>query len=69
MARTGRVRLQVPEQGPPLLVEGELTSRIYEDKDGNRRKAVEITVDSVHFCDSKKDGAELWQRLRRSGLL
>ena len=30
----------------------------YEDKDGNRRKAVEITVDSVHFCDSKKDGGQ-----------
>lgn len=32
--------------------------RSYEDKDGNRRKAVEITVDSVHFCDSKKDGGQ-----------
>lgn len=29
----------------------------YEDKDGNHRKATEITVSSVHFCDSKKDGA------------
>lgn len=44
-------------KGRLVLVEGELTSRSYEDKDGNRRKAVEITVDSVHFCDSKKDGA------------
>ena len=35
-----------------------ITSRSYEDKDGNRRKAVEITVDSVHFCDSKKDGGQ-----------
>lgn len=43
-------------KGRLVLVEGELTSRSYEDKDGNRRKAVEITVDSVHFCDSKKDG-------------
>ena len=42
-------------KGRLVLVEGELTSRSYEDKDGNRRKAVEITVDSVHFCDSKKD--------------
>ena len=41
-----------------IFVEGELTSRSYEDKDGNRRKAVEITVDSVHFCDSKKDGGQ-----------
>jgi single-strand DNA-binding protein len=34
-----------------------ITSRNYEDKDGNHRKATEITVSSVHFCDSKKDGA------------
>lgn len=45
-------------KGHLVLVEGELTSRSYEDKDGNRRKAVEITVDSVHFCDSKKDGRQ-----------
>ena len=45
-------------KGRLVLVEGELTSRNYEDKDGNRRKAVEITVDSVHFCDSKKDGGQ-----------
>lgn len=45
-------------KGRLVLVEGELTSRSYEDKDGNRRKAVEITVDSVHFCDSKKDGGQ-----------
>ena len=45
-------------KGRLVLVEGELTSRSYEDKDGNRRKAVEITVDSVHFCDSKKDGCQ-----------
>ena len=36
---------------------GSSSSRNYEDKDGNHRKATEITVSSVHFCDSKKDGA------------
>lgn len=41
-------------KGRLVLVEGELTSRNYEDKDGNHRKATEITVNSVHFCDSKK---------------
>ena len=34
-------------KGRLVLVEGALTSR----------KATEITVSSVHFCDSKKDGA------------
>lgn len=43
-------------KGRLVLVEGELTSRNYDDKDGNHRKATEITVSSVHFCDSKKDG-------------
>lgn len=43
-------------KGRLVVVDGEITSRNYEDKDGNRRKAVEITVDSIHFCDSKKDG-------------
>ena len=37
---------------------GSWHNRSYEDKDGNRCKAVEITVDSVHFCDSKKDGGQ-----------
>ena len=41
-------------KGRLVLVEGEITSRNYDDKDGNHRKATEITVDSVHFCDSKK---------------
>ena len=42
-------------KGRLVIVEGELGSRSYEDKDGNRRKAVEITVRSIHFSDSKKD--------------
>lgn len=60
-------------KGRLVLVEGELTSRNYEDKDGNHRKATEITVSSVHFCDSKKDGTgaghQDGRRLRRSRLL
>ena len=42
-------------KGRLVLVDGEITSRSYEDRDGNRRKATEITVSSIHFCDSKKD--------------
>ena len=39
-------------------VEGELSRPSYEDKAGVRGTAGEITVDSVHFCDSKKDGCQ-----------
>lgn len=42
-------------KGRLVIVEGELASRSYEDRDGNRRKATELTVDQFHFCDSKKD--------------
>lgn len=49
-------------KGRLVLVEGELGSRSYEDKDGNRRKAVEITVRSIHFSDSKKDGQSAGQQ-------
>ena len=45
-------------KGRQAAVIGSWHNRSYEDKDGNRRKAVEITVDSVHFCDSKKDGGQ-----------
>ena len=57
VACAGRVRQQVPRQGPARPRGGRAASRNYEDKDGNHRKATEITVSSVHFCDSKKDGA------------
>ena len=41
-------------KGRLVLVEGELTSRSYEDKDGNRRVAAEVVTDNVYFCDSPK---------------
>ena len=42
-------------KGRLVMVEGELSTRTYEDRDGNRRKATEITVSKIHFCDSKKE--------------
>lgn len=43
------------KKGRLVMVEGELSSRMYEDRNGQNRKAVEIAVRSVHFCDSKRD--------------
>lgn len=42
-------------KGDLILVQGSIQTRSYEDKNGNRRKAVEIQVDKAHFCGSKKD--------------
>ena len=44
-------------KGRMMLVEGRLQVRSYTDKDGNRRTAVEVVTDNVHFADSRKDGS------------
>jgi single-strand DNA-binding protein len=34
-------------------IEGEIQTRTFEDKNGNKRKATEIVVSHVSFCGSK----------------
>lgn len=38
------------EKGKPILLEGAIQTRTYEDKNGNKRKAVEVLVDHAEFC-------------------
>ena len=42
-------------KGRMIVVDGKLQSRSYEDKDGNKRKAVEIVADRIYFADSKRN--------------
>lgn len=42
------------EKGAPIIVEGSLQTRTYEDKTGQKRKKVEIVVDNVHFIPKAK---------------
>lgn len=70
MARTGRVRLQVPEQGPPCPRRG----RAHEPQlRGQGRKPPQSSRDHGRLRPllRQQEGRlpELWQRLRRSGLL
>lgn len=44
------------EKGRLVIVEGELTTRNYTDKNGNNRKAVEANASRLHFSDSKTKG-------------
>lgn len=44
-------------KGQLIAVEGVIQTRTYQDKDGNKRKAVEIVADNVHFAESKREGA------------
>ncbi len=43
------------QKGSMIAVTGSIQTRSYEDKNGNKRKAVEILVNSVSFCGSKTD--------------
>lgn len=42
------------QKGRMIAVSGALQVRTWEDKDGKKRKAVEVVADEVFFADSKK---------------
>ena len=46
---------QYGHKGDLVGVTGYLTSRNWEDKDGNKRTAIEVTCDSVELVSSKKN--------------
>lgn len=37
-------------KGKMIMIEGSIQTRTYEDKTGNKRKAVEVLVDRCEFC-------------------
>ena len=39
-------------KGSMIAIEGEIQTRTFEDKNGNKRKATEIVVSNVSFCGS-----------------
>ncbi|MBW7573890.1 single-stranded DNA-binding protein [Caproiciproducens faecalis] len=42
-------------KGQMIAVHGEIQTRTYTDKDGNKRKAFEVVADKVSFCGSKNE--------------
>jgi single-strand DNA-binding protein len=42
-------------KGSMIAVTGEIQTRNYEDKNGNKRKAVEVVVDEASFCGEKNN--------------
>ena len=43
------------QKGSMIAVNGSIQTRIYEDKNGNKRKSVEIVAENVSFTGSKKE--------------
>ena len=44
-------------KGNMILLNGSLQTRDWEDRNGNKRREVEILVDSVYFCEKKSSGS------------
>ena len=42
-------------KGSMIAVQGSIQTRNYEDRNGNKRTAVEIVADNVSFCGSKSE--------------
>ncbi len=43
------------KKGSMIAVQGSIQTRNYEDKNGNKRTAVEVIADKVSFCGSKAE--------------
>ena len=41
-------------KGSQAIITGEVQTRQYEDKNGNKRKVTEIVVQNVYFCEKKE---------------
>ena len=52
---TGEFVSKYFSKGRMAIVSGRLQTRSWTDKDGGKRKSVEIVADNVYFGDSKKD--------------
>ncbi len=54
--KVGEIIAQYVQKGSPLLVSGRLDQRSYEDKDGNKRQAVEVVVEDFNFIGGGRGG-------------
>lgn len=45
-------------KGRMAVISGRLQTRNWTDKDGNKRKAVEVVAENVYFGDSKRNDSE-----------
>ena len=52
----GRDRRRVPEEGPPVYVEGRLKTRKWQDKEGQDRYTTEIIADEMQLLGSREGG-------------
>lgn len=52
---TGELVSKYFHKGQEIVVEGQLQTREWVDKEGGKHSTVELTVDKAHFCGPKRD--------------
>lgn len=45
-------------KGKMIAIQGRLTTRSWEDKNGNKRKSTEVVCEQVSFCGDKDNGQQ-----------
>lgn len=45
-------------KGQRVVAQGEMQTRSYTDRNGIKRKAVELTAEQIYFADSRQEAAE-----------
>jgi single-strand DNA-binding protein len=56
--KLGEVIAQYLKKGSKIALEGRLSQRSWQDKDGQKRSTVEIVVENVQFLDTKKSDGQ-----------
>ena len=46
-------------KGQQVAVAGRIQTRMWEDKQGNKRKSVEVVAEEVHFAEPKRDNRQV----------
>lgn len=46
------------DKGAEMVAEGRLSTRSWQDNNGNNRQTTELTVERVHFAGAKKEAGE-----------
>lgn len=54
---TGEAIAKYFAKGKEIVVSGSLSTRDWEDKDGNKRTSIEMTVNEFDFCGPKDGGS------------
>ena len=54
-------------KGQQVAVAGRIQTRMWEDKQGNKRKSVEVVAEEVHFAAPKRDNSQPRNEMPQQG--